>query len=325
MSGMVSENMISTNQFNDWIPVTVFGSTLLMVVLLWSLVGLIPQWLDRRNIHKRLDKLVNGHLRSKNSKDDLQQWLMHVVSRSGFLVPGKSKDFQHTINRLKQAGYRTTSNIVSYYFIRFVLLITLPIAFNLYALLFAHLPTEKLMMYSIVSGGIGLLLPSYLLDKRVASRQKSIRNALPDALDLLVVCSEAGLGLNAALVRVGKEIKGIHPDLSLEFSLVTAEILGGFDRAQALNNMVERTGVQELKSLVLLINQTLKLGTSTADSLRIYSEEYRDTRMQQAEENAAKLSTKMIFPLVVCFLPCFFIVSVGPAAIKMMEALGMSK
>ena len=305
------------------LPLVVLMATLIIFVMVWVSWDLLPHWVDRRNVQKRLDSWVHGQLRAKHSKEDLQRWLMYVVSRSSFLVPGKSKDFEHTINRLKQAGYRTTSNIITYYLIRFVAMVTLPLVLNLYALLFAHLSTGRLLFYSVMAAGVGLILPSYLLDKQVANRQKRIRNALPDALDLLVVCSEAGLGLNAALVRVAKEIKGIHPDLSLEFSLVTSEIHGGFDRAQALNNLIERTGVQEIKSLVLLINQTLKLGTSTADSLRIYSEEYRETRMQVAEENAAKLSTKMIFPLVVCFLPCFFIVSVGPAAIKMIAAMGM--
>lgn len=128
--------------------------------------------------------------------------------------------------------------------------------------------------------------------------------------------SQAGLGLNAALLRVARDLDYAHPELSAELAVVNAEIRAGIDRSRALRDLVERTGLEDLKALVLVLVQSLRFGTSISMSLRVYSEEFRDKRLQAAEEHAAKLSTKMIFPLIFCFLPGFFIVAVGPAFLR---------
>lgn len=237
------------------------------------------------------------------------------------LVPRAGKEYDQTLERLRQAGFRSPDAIAIYYSIRMVGMLIFPFLVFLIGHYLIGWDMRKTLLYAAGSCGIGMIGPSYFLDQRLETRQTVLRNALPDALDLIVVCSEAGLSLNSALVRVAREIQGIHPVLALEFLTVTSEIQGGLDREQALNNMFERTGVKELKSLILIINQTLRLGTSVAETLRSYSDEYRETRRQAAEEKAAKLSTKMIFPLVFCFLPCFFIVSVGPGFIKLIAAL----
>ena len=167
-----------------------------------------------------------------------------------------------------------------------------------------------------MAGLFGMIAPSYYLDKKIARQQRLLRNGLPDAIDLLVVCTEAGLGLNAAILRVAQVIVEIHPVLAEELLLVTAEMRAGVDRTQAMTNLARRTGLEDIKGLVTVLAQSMRFGTSISQTLRIYAEEFRDKRMQKADEEAAKLATKMIFPLVLCILPSFFIIAIGPAVIK---------
>jgi tight adherence protein C len=149
------------------------------------------------------------------------------------------------------------------------------------------------------------------------SRLKKLRNGFPDALDLLVVCIEAGLGLGAAIERVARDLEVSHNELAEELRLVNVEMRAGVERPTALRNLAERTGLADIRGLVGLLVQTMRFGTSVADALRVYSEEFRDKRMQKAEEQAALIGTKLIFPLVTCLFPAFFIVAVGPAALRM--------
>jgi tight adherence protein C len=141
-------------------------------------------------------------------------------------------------------------------------------------------------------------------------------------LDLLVICVESGLGLAAAIQRVGEELRYSHPELAQEFALVNAEMRAGVDREAALHNLTARTGLEDIRGLVSLLVQTLRFGTSIADTLRVYSEEFRDRRMQRAEEQAAKIGTKLIFPLVFCLFPSFFVVAIGPAVIRIVAVFG---
>jgi len=171
--------------------------------------------------------------------------------------------------------------------------------------------------------GIALALTgtNWWLATKVKRRQSKLRNGFPDALDLLVICVEAGLGLTAAIERVTREVRILHPELAQEFAAVNAEIRSGIDRATALQGLNRRTGLPEIRGLVTLLVQTMQLGTGIADSLRVYSSGFRDQRMRVAEERDAKTGTKMIFPLVFCEFPAFFLVAVGPAVIKIYENL----
>jgi hypothetical protein len=141
-----------------------------------------------------------------------------------------------------------------------------------------------------------------------------------DALDLLVVCVESGLGLAAAIQRVADELGVSHPELAFELALVNAEIRVGVQREQALKNLADRTGLEDIRGLVGLLVQTMRFGTGVADALRVYSEEFRDKRTQKAEEQAAKMGTKLVFPLVLFMFPIFFIVAVGPAVLRIIDA-----
>jgi len=173
---------------------------------------------------------------------------------------------------------------------------------------------DFMMRVLVVCMGVllGWMLPLLVLRFKVRKRQDELRRTLPDALDLMVVCVEAGLGLNQALVRVGEEMQRISEDLSDELTLVSLEIRAGTPRETALRNLGERTGVSDIRALVSMLIQTDRFGTSIADSLRIHAEELRDKRQQAAEEEAAKVTVKMIIPLVMFVFPAIFVVILGP-------------
>jgi tight adherence protein C len=168
---------------------------------------------------------------------------------------------------------------------------------------------------------IGSTLPNFYLDQRRGRRQAQLMDGLPDALDLLVACTEAGLSLNAALERVVEQLPDSQPELAQELGQVNAEVRAGVDRTVALRNLAERTGLEEVRGLMSLIAHSVRLGTGIAGTLRVYSEEFRDRRMRRAEEMAATIGTKLIFPLVLCLFPSFFVVAIGPAMIGLMRAL----
>jgi tight adherence protein C len=165
------------------------------------------------------------------------------------------------------------------------------------------------------------LLPKLVLFRMIKRRQSRIRLSLPDALDLLVICVEAGLGLDQALKRVSDEIAFAHDDLSEELQLVTLEAKAGRTRPDALRNLAMRTGVDDVRALVAVLVQTDRFGTSIAQALRVHSDSLRTERRQRAEEAAAKTTIKMVPVLVLCLFPAMFIVSVGPAAIQVVRQL----
>ncbi|MEJ5330428.1 MAG: type II secretion system F family protein [Desulfobaccales bacterium] len=167
----------------------------------------------------------------------------------------------------------------------------------------------------------GYFLPNLILNRMVDARQKKIRDSLPDALDLLVVCVEAGQALNAALKRVADDLKISSPPLSQELTLVNLEIAAGLEREQALRNLAERTGVEEVASLCSMLIQSDRFGTSMAQALKVQSDTLRTTRRQKLEELAAKTPVKLVFPLLLFIFPALMVVIIGPAAIRIMENL----
>jgi tight adherence protein C len=169
--------------------------------------------------------------------------------------------------------------------------------------------------------GFGYLLPGMVLARKAKRRAHRIRLALADMLDLLVVSVEAGLGLDQAIARVSAELTFAYPELSDELRLINLELRAGKARSEALRNLADRTGVEDLSSLVTMLIQTDKFGTSVAQSLRVYSETLRTKRRQRAEEAAAKTGVKMVFPLVFCIFPAIWVVTIGPAAIRFVTVL----
>ncbi|HEY8037121.1 MAG TPA: type II secretion system F family protein [Methylobacter sp.] len=246
----------------------------------------------------------------------LERWAKKLDRFAHIVLPHNQNLQKSTIDRLTRAGYRSHNSLVIYYSIRLLSMIVLPVLVLLTYPLFPKIEPEKIFWAAAMAGMFGMIVPSYYLDKKIARQQRLLRNGLPDAIDLLVVCTEAGLGLNAAILRVAQVIVEIHPVLAEELLLVSAEMRAGVDRTQAMANLARRTGLEDIKGLVTVLAQSMRFGTSISQTLRIYSEEFRDKRMQKADEEAAKLGTKMIFPLVFCVLPGFFIIATGPAVIK---------
>jgi tight adherence protein C len=202
-----------------------------------------------------------------------------------------------------------------------LLMISLPLLVIMVAPFMSSMNGETTFQAVIIAIVIGYMSPSFILDKLIANRQKAIRRAFPDALDLLVVCSEAGLSLDAAIQKVATEINLSQPILADELEVVIAETRAGIDRHKALQRLVERTGVEDLKGLVSALSQSMRFGTSIVETLKVYSEDLRDKRTQAAEAIAAKIGTKLIFPLAVCLLPAFLMVVMVPALL-MIEKMG---
>jgi len=185
----------------------------------------------------------------------------------------------------------------------------------------AGVTNRTLYLMVLASGIIGFLLPDFVLRSKIRKRQEEITDSLPDGLDLLVVCVEAGLGMNAAFVKITEEFRLSSPALSEEFDVVNREMVAGKPRQEALRALSERTGVEDVQSLVAMLIQTEKLGTSLAQSLRVHSDSLRMRRRQKAEEAAAKTTIKLIFPLVFLMFPALFIVILGPGVIQVINIL----
>jgi tight adherence protein C len=236
-----------------------------------------------------------------------------------YVLPQKEIERNRVTERLVHAGYRAPNALQSFYAIKVVLAVTLPALFVIASRWLPTLTTQMELIYMLAAAGSGLLIPNIVLDKLVQNRMKKLRNGFPDALDMLVVCVEAGLGMAQGIQRVSDELIVSHPELAQELALVNAEIRAGVERVTALKNLAHRTGLDDIKGLVSLLVQTLRFGTGVAESLRVYSDEFRDKRMQKAEEQAAKMATKMIFPLILFLFPGFFVVAVGPAVIGLIQ------
>ena len=238
-----------------------------------------------------------------------------TLKRLGRAAPKSPSEMGKLQQRLVVAGFRGDEALLILSGVRVGLAIVL---FALFGLPLVFRPSVPL---ALGGAAIGYLLPNILLGRIAKRRQHRIRLSLPDALDLLVVSVEAGLGLDQAVQRVGEELAFAHPDLSDELRLINLELRAGKGRAEALHNLGARTGVDDVISLVAMLVQTDKFGTSVAQSLRVHSSTLRTKRRQRAEEAAAKTGVKMIFPLVFCIFPALYVVTLGPAVLKFIDVL----
>jgi tight adherence protein C len=266
-------------------------------------------------IDRRLEELTTGRVRDEDEDRPTFDKLLGFVKRVGEKAPRSAKELGQLRLRLVQAGYRRDEAMTIFFGIRVVFALTL---FALFATSVVMKPNITLALGGLA---LGYILPGMALARMAKRRSHRIRLALADALDLLVVSVEAGLGLDQALSRVGAELAFAYPDLSDELRLVNLELRAGKARPEALRNLADRTGVDDLQSLVTMLIQTDKFGTSVAQALRVYSETLRTKRRQRAEEAAAKTGVKMVFPLVFCIFPAIWVVTIGPAAIKFVTVL----
>jgi tight adherence protein C len=260
-------------------------------------------------------RALGGQQPTAEAKPALRERIEQAIDPLSRAIPLSPADVSRTRAWLIQAGFRDAMH-VNYYFGARMLGVGLGLAG---VALFSGFDNPFLL---IGMAGLGFFLPRFILKRRIRDRQQRIRLALPDALDLTVICVEAGLALDQALMRVGQDLHHAHPDLSDEFHLVNLEMRAGKPRAEALRNLVDRTGVDDIRSLVGTLIQTDRFGTSVAQALRVHSDSLRTERRQRAEEQAAKTTIKMVPPLVIFVLPSIIFVTIGPAVISLIRQLG---
>ncbi|HCG5964264.1 TPA: type II secretion system F family protein [Vibrio parahaemolyticus] len=285
-------------------------TTVLVVMTLGSIIVGVNSPIKRKLAELSGDK---KSLPSHNKKmADTLESLAPLTS------PTSEKERQTTRNKLMHAGFHQSNALSLFYSIKSVTTI-----FGVLVSVFIYItfPGSKYVYFlMILSIFVGLFIPNIFLSRMINQRQKSIRASVADMLDLLIVCTESGLGFNAALRRVADELVVSHPELADELDTVCNKIQAGKTMPEALHEMVVRTGLEELVGLVSMLSHASRIGGSLVNSLREYTEDYRDKRQQAAEELAAKVPVKMLFPTVFFIWPCFFIVAVGPAIITLIEA-----
>jgi tight adherence protein C len=273
----------------------------------------------RESVINRLEELElssspKGMSSSKESRTD------RVFDPLSKLIPKSPKEAGATRKKLMQAGYKGRSALSIFYSIKLILIVTLPLGFY-FSGLARTMPSDNVMILYFACFIGGYILPDFFLSRRVTARRERIQLALPDALDLLVVCVEAGLGLDQAIMKTSEELRVTHPDICDELEIVNLELRTGKPRREALKNLADRTGVDDIQGLVSMLIQTDKFGTSIATSLRVHSDALRTKRRQRAEERAHKVSVKLVFPLVFLIFPSMFVVILGPGAITIYNTL----
>jgi tight adherence protein C len=246
--------------------------------------------------------------------------MLRVMQIVGEKVPVSPQDATQARRYLVAAGYRSDSALRVYYGLK----ILFALGFVCLALIMRNSLGATPMFRTIVvlaAGAAGYVAPTFLLERKIKKRQETLRLSLPDALDLMIVCVEAGLGLDQAIVNVARELALTHRDISDELTLVTLEMRAGKRRADALKNLAERTGESELRKWVATMTQADRFGTSIADSLRTHSEFMRIKRRQAAEERAGKVGVKLVFPIFFFILPSMMVVAAGPGLLQLFKNL----
>jgi tight adherence protein C len=237
-----------------------------------------------------------------------------VLKPLGEMIPRPAEDMSKQERRLAEAGIRRKDAVVLLYGTQAGLAMALLAAFAVSGYL-----ASNFLLFLVLSVFLGAMIPDLWLRHRITNRKDRLQLALPDALDLMVVCVEAGMGLDQTIVRIGQEIHTAHPELSDEFRLYNLEVNAGRTRVGALRNLAGRVNVDDLRSLVAVLVQTDRFGTSIAQSLRVFSESMRVKRRQRAEERAAKMAVKMTVPMVLFIFPVMFIVVIGPGVIRIIR------
>ena len=241
-----------------------------------------------------------------------------LVDRMGAIVPASPRSLPQLKQRLIRAGFRNPNAPSYFHGIRTVA----GIVFAAGGLLWAWgSGPERLLMGTAAMAAIGYVGPMQVLLFFIHRRQHAISRGLPNALDLMVVCVESGLGIDQTTIQVAKELQSAHPEICGEFTVMNLELRAGKRRAEALHNLADRTGVEDLKKLVAVLVQTDRFGTSIAQSLRGHAEYLRTMARQRAEERASKLAVKLVFPIFFCVLPSLFVVTIGPVMTRLVRDL----
>jgi tight adherence protein C len=234
------------------------------------------------------------------------------------IIPISAIDAAKLQKQLLQAGYRSQDAATAFRAVQITLTVAIP-SLALAVCFVLDLPLNSFLIWGVIAAAFGFYLPRYILRKKTVRRQQRITWGLADAMDLLVVAVEAGLGLNAALNRVGEELRVIHPDMHSELEMVNLELRVGRSREEALRNLAERTGVDDIRSFVALLIQADRFGSSIGKAVRVFAESLRTKRRQRAEQTAQKASLKLVFPLTVFLFPVIILVILGAAILNLMD------
>ena len=278
-----------------------------------------PEPFDKLKALRETAQPTKGELlRAAKKVDKLEKF-------ATFLEPQSAEEMSASRLRMMRAGYRSKNAVRIFHFTQLVLGIGLLLVGTIYALIqsqSAPLGTQQMLLYTLLPGAIGYYLPKYWVDKRLKERQTEITQGFPDALDMMLVCVEAGQSLDQSIMRVAKESRAGYPALADEFDIVANEVKAGKERVTVLKDMSERVGVADVASFVTTLVQSATFGTSIAEALRVYSAEMRDKRVMRAEEKANTLPTKLTLGTMLFTVPPLLVILIGPSIYGIATKLG---
>ncbi|NCQ25103.1 MAG: pilus assembly protein TadC [Rhodobacteraceae bacterium CG17_big_fil_post_rev_8_21_14_2_50_63_15] len=317
-------NDILTGALGPFGPLIAVGGLGVMLVLITlSLLLNRPQdpldKLKQQASGKNIEQPNKARLRSGNRNQKLDRY-------ATFLEPKDEKQLSQIRLTLLQAGYRSRDAVRFFHFAQLAFGIGFLVLGVIYFILFkagGQTSTQETMMYILLPGFAGYMLPKYWVNKRKQKRQEEIQDGFPDSLDMMLVCIEAGQSMDQAIIRVANEIRASYPALAEEYEIVSLQIKAGRDKPSVLNEMGERCGVQDISSFVTVLIQSQTFGTSIGDALRVYAAEMRDKRVMRAEEKANKLPTKMTLATMMLTVPPLLIILVGPSVLGILDLVNM--
>ncbi len=297
------------------IPISIF------FLIVFGVVGIYWLFFNKENpANRRLEEIRKEETQEDTAPPEnifvtVAEKIAEPINR---MAPPSAAEAGKLQKKLMHAGYRSPNSVMIYRSIQLVSLVGFPMiaVMALSSMGMSIFGNPSVLLISVF---IGYLLPRMVLDSKIKNRQLNIQWGLADALDLLVISVEAGLGLNQAMVRVGQELKASHPHICEEFELVNTEIRLGRERNVALKNLADRTGVDDMRGLCAMMIQADRFGTSIARAIRVYSDSLRTRRRQRAEQAAQKAAIKLLMPLALFLFPTLFIVIIGPAAIQLID------
>ncbi len=293
---------------------------LIFSVTILALSILAPLLISSSNHRRRLNDRLEGSDNLTGASDlGVDAKLKLIESFGRRLADPTSRDVSKLQTRLMQAGYFSKSAPFIYLGVRVFTLVAMQVLlFLIWPIIHNYVFGAGLLTASVVAAVIGYLLPSMILDKQVQKRKQACRDGFPDMMDLLVACIQAGLSLDAAVLRIADELRGRHPHLAAQLHLMTLETRAGRDRSSAWKKFAMRLGLDEARSLATMLKQSEDLGTSVGDTLSVFADDMREKRMLKAEEKALALPAKLVLPLIAFVFPTLLIVLMLPAVVRMM-------
>jgi len=301
------------------LPILLAAFLFLLLMAVISVYG-YRAYVRPSRIYDRVGGMTEATVESEVLPVKPKDVVVRVFEQIGEQIPLAQGDQTVTKRDLVMAGFRSDGAIKIFFGIKATFCVVM---FFFALLMHRHVTDNPILriVFLVAATGLGYYAPGIYLESLVKKRQTKLRLSLPDALDMMVISVEAGLGLDQALQHVAREIEETHPDLSDEMGLVGLEMRAGSRRSEALRSLADRTGEEELRKLVAILVQTDRFGTSMGDSLRTHSDFMRMRRKQEAEERAAKVGVKLVFPIFLFILPSMMIVAAGPAMLKLFQEL----